>query len=68
MKYIKATLFIRPFVNFMLRYVFKAGFLDGKEGFIWHFLQGLSYRFLVDAKIFELKKVLNLMMQKSKTI
>ena len=55
-KYIKAPLFIRPFANFMLRYVFKAGFLDGKEGFIWHFLQGFSYRFLVDAKIFELKK------------
>ena len=40
----------------MIRYVLKAGFLDGKEGFVWHFLQGFSYRFLVDAKIFELKK------------
>ena len=55
-KYIKAPLFMRPFINFMIRYVLKAGFLDGKEGFIWHFLQGFSYRFLVDAKIFELKK------------
>ena len=58
-KYIKAPLFIRPFVNFTIRYFFKAGFLDGKEGFIWHFLQGFAYRFLVDAKIFELKKKLN---------
>ena len=32
------------------------GFLDGKEGFIWHFLQGFWYRFLVDAKIYEIKK------------
>lgn len=55
-KYIKAPLFMRPFINFIIRYVLKAGFLDGKEGFIWHFLQGFSYRFLVDAKIFELKK------------
>ena len=30
------------------------GFLDGKEGLIWHFLQGFWYRFLVDAKIFEI--------------
>ena len=55
-KYIKAPLFLRPFINFTIRYVLKAGFLDGKEGFIWHFLQGFSYRFLVDAKIFEQKK------------
>ena len=39
-----------------IRYIFKVGFLDGKDGFVWHFLQGVSYRFLVDAKIFELKK------------
>ncbi len=31
-------------------------FLDGKQGLIWHFLQGFWYRFLVDAKIWELKK------------
>ena len=55
-KYIKAPLFLRPFINFTIRYVLKAGFLDGREGFVWHFLQGFSYRFLVDAKIFELKK------------
>lgn len=55
-KYVKAPLFVRPFVNFMIRYIFKLGFLDGKEGFIWHFLQGFWYRFLVDAKIFEFKR------------
>ena len=55
-KYIKAPLFVRPFVNFTLRYVLKGGFLDGKEGFVWHILQGFWYRMLVDAKIFELKK------------
>lgn len=56
LKYIKSPLFIRPFLNFFLRYVLKMGFLDGKEGFIWHILQGFWYRMLVDAKIFELKK------------
>lgn len=55
-KYIKAPLFFRPFVNFTIRYLFKGGFLDGREGFIWHFLQGFWYRYLVDAKIYELKK------------
>jgi hypothetical protein len=29
--------------------------LDGKEGLIYHFLQGFWYRFLVDAKIIEIK-------------
>ena len=56
MKYIKSPLFIRPFVNFTIRYILKGGFLDGKEGFIWHILQGFWYRMLVDAKVYELKK------------
>lgn len=59
LKYIKAPLFLRPFINFTLRYILKAGFLDGKEGFVWHILQGFWYRMLVDAKIFELKKRFN---------
>ena len=58
LKYIKFPLFVRPFINFFIRYVLKGGFLDGKEGFIWHILQGFWYRMLVDAKIFELKKSL----------
>ncbi len=56
LKYVKAPLFVRPFLNFCYRYVLKAGFLDGKVGFIWHILQGFWYRMLVDAKIYELKK------------
>ena len=58
-KYSKMPLFIRPFLNFIYRYILKGGFLDGKEGFIWHILQGFWYRMLVDAKIFELKKRFN---------
>lgn len=54
-KYVKTPLFIRPFVNFFIRYILKGGFLDGKRGLIWHFLQGFWYWMLVDAKIYELK-------------
>lgn len=56
LKYMKMPLFIRPFANFFVRYILKGGFLDGKEGFIWHILQGFWYRMLVDAKIYEIKK------------
>jgi glycosyltransferase involved in cell wall biosynthesis len=41
---------------FFYRYFIRLGFLDGKEGAIYHGLQGLWYRFLVSAKIFELEK------------
>lgn len=58
-KYVKFPLFVRPFLNFVLRYIFKGGFLDGKQGLVWHFLQGFWYRFLVDAKIYEVKKKFN---------
>jgi glycosyltransferase involved in cell wall biosynthesis len=52
-KYAGMPLFTRPFVYFVYRYFVKFGFLDGRKGLIWHFLQGFWYRFLVDAKIFE---------------
>jgi glycosyltransferase involved in cell wall biosynthesis len=52
-KYSKLPLFTRPFIYFGYRYFIKLGFLDGIKGIIWHFLQGFWYRFLVDAKIYE---------------
>lgn len=52
-KYASIPLFIRPIIYFLYRYIFRLGFLDGKQGFIWHFLQGFWYRFLVDAKVYE---------------
>lgn len=60
-KYAKMSLFWRSFAYFIYRYIFKMGFLDGKEGFLWDFLQGWWYRTLVDAKVFELKKKCGLM-------
>ncbi|TDS13735.1 glycosyltransferase family 2 protein [Sphingobacterium paludis] len=55
-KYAKMPLFWRSFIYFIFRYIFKLGFLEGKEGFLWHFLQGWWYRTLVDAKVYEIKK------------
>lgn len=55
-RYASYPLFWRAFGYFVYRYFFKLGFLDGKEGFLWDFLQGWWYRTLVDAKIYEIKK------------
>ena len=55
-RYARMPLFWRAFGYFVYRYVIKLGFLDGKEGFLWDFLQGWWYRTLVDAKIYEIKK------------
>jgi glycosyltransferase involved in cell wall biosynthesis len=54
--YEKFPLFVRPFIYFLIRYFIKLGFLDGGRGLIFHFLQGFWFRFLVDAKIYELRK------------
>ena len=55
-QYARQPLFWRSFAYFCYRYFFKLGFTEGKEGFLWHFLQGWWYRTLVDAKIFEIKR------------
>jgi glycosyltransferase involved in cell wall biosynthesis len=47
-------LYIRPFLLFFYRYFIRLGFLDGKQGFIFHFNQSLWFRLLVDSKIEEL--------------
>ncbi len=54
--YLKLPMFFRAFLYFIYRYIIRLGFLDGKEGLIFHFLQGFWYRFLVDAKLYEIKK------------
>lgn len=40
---------------FLYRYIFQLGFLDGRQGAIYHVLQGFWYRYLVGAKIYELE-------------
>lgn len=51
--YAGLPLFFRAIWYFTYRFVVRLGFLDGKEGLIFHTLQGFWYRFLVDAKIYE---------------
>ena len=49
----KMPLFARPLIYFTWRYFFKLGFLDGRQGFIFHVLQAFWYRLIVDIKIHE---------------
>ena len=54
--YGRGPLFARALVYWLYRYFIRLGFLDGKEGMIFHLLQGFWFRFLVDAMIYEDKK------------
>ncbi len=51
--YYKLPMGMRARLYYWYRYYFRLGFLDGKEGKIFAFLQAYWYRFLVDAKIHE---------------
>ena len=44
---------IRPCVYFFYRYVLAGGFLDGREAFVYHFLQALWFPMLIDVKYLE---------------
>lgn len=47
---------IRAFAYFFYRFVIRLGFLDGQAGMSFHILQGFWYRYLVDAKMAEVKR------------
>ena len=53
-KYASVPLFTRPIFYFIYRYFLRLGFIDGRQGLMWHFLQGFWYRFLIDVKIYEI--------------
>lgn len=53
--YYKLPLGMRSYLYYLYRYYWKKGFLDGKEGKMFAFLQAYWYRFLVDAKIYEIQ-------------
>ncbi|MBA4265497.1 MAG: glycosyltransferase family 2 protein, partial [Comamonadaceae bacterium] len=61
-RWVKERLYNRlPFtvsapLYFLWRYVFQLGFLDGRSGLVYHFLQGYWYRFLVGARLMELER------------
>ncbi|MBK8907415.1 MAG: glycosyltransferase family 2 protein [Rhodospirillales bacterium] len=48
-------LFVRPLFLFLFDYVIRLGFLDGRPGLVFHVLQRFWFRFLVDAKLWEMR-------------
>ncbi|MCX6585598.1 MAG: glycosyltransferase family 2 protein [Acidobacteria bacterium] len=55
--YAGCPLLFRAFAFWAVRYFILFGFLDGYPGLIYHFLQCCWYRFLVDARLFEVAQV-----------
>lgn len=51
--YYRLPLFLRARLYYWYRYYGQLGFLDGKAGKIFIYLQAYWYRFIVDAKIYE---------------
>ena len=54
--YNRMPLILRGGVYFLFRYILLGGFLDGREGFIYHFLHACWYRFLIDCRYLEMKR------------
>ena len=54
--YYRAPRFLRAHLWFIYNYVFRLGFLDGREGYLYHYLECDWYRTLVDLKILEYEK------------
>jgi glycosyltransferase involved in cell wall biosynthesis len=48
-------LYVRPFIYFFYRYVILLGFLDGKQGAIFHFMQAFWFRMVWDIRLEELR-------------
>ena len=53
--FFRLPLYVRPFIYFFYRYVFLCGFLDGKQGAIFHFMQAFWFRLVWDIRLEELK-------------
>ena len=50
----RMPLYVRPFLYFGYRYFLRLGFLDGKQGAVFHFMQAFWFRLVVDIKIDEM--------------
>jgi glycosyltransferase involved in cell wall biosynthesis len=57
--YVRLPSGFRAFAYFFYRYFVRFGFLDGYQGTSFHFLQGFWYRYLVDAKVVEVKRYMD---------
>ena len=49
-------LFVRPCLYFTYRYFWRLGFLDGRTGLLFHFLQAFWFRLVVDVKLSDLER------------
>ena len=64
-RWIKVNVYNRmPFwlsasMYFSFRFIIQGGFRDGREGLVYHILQGFWYRFLVGAKILEFDRAMH---------
>jgi len=56
-KYYRLPLHLRAFGYFFYRYIWLLGFLDGKEGAVFHFLQAFWFRLIVDIRLAELMRI-----------
>lgn len=54
--YARAPRYYRALLYWKFRYFVQLGFLDGKAGLVFHFLQAFWYRLIVDAKLEEAER------------
>lgn len=54
--YMRLPLYLRPFLYFFYRYFLLFGILDGRNGFVFHFLQAFWFRLIVDIRLEELER------------
>lgn len=54
--YAGSPLYLRAVLYFFQRYFLRLGFLDGRMGFLWHFMQGFWFFMLMDAKVDEARR------------
>ncbi len=57
--YARLPLGLRPWLYFFYRIIVRCGFCDGARGMVFHTLQGLWYRLLVDAKVLEVEAAMD---------
>ena len=57
--YNRMPFWLSTFLYFQYRYIIQLGFLDGRPGLIYHFLQGYWYRFLVGVKTVEFERAMD---------
>ena len=56
--YPRTPLYLRAVLYFLYRFVGRLGFMDGKQGFLWHALQGFWYPLLIDIKIEDARRLI----------